>query len=129
MTVNVLSLLWACVLGVGPVILIAVLQNHRDHRARRLFHEVANHLSAEALRSDVVVNVRVPLLWRGATVRLDLGPASPAEVWETAARLRQALPAWVRLEVDGRVEGPLAVRRPVRITVESPETETLRRAA
>jgi hypothetical protein len=129
MTVNLLSLLWACVLGVGPVILIAVLQNHRDRRAQRLFHEVATNFSAETLRSDVAVDVRVPLLWRGATVRLDLGPASSAQIWETAARLRQALPAWVRLEVDGRVEGPLAVQRPVRITVESPETETFRRAA
>jgi hypothetical protein len=126
---NLASLLWACVLGVGPVVLIAVLQNHRDRRAQRLFHEVATHVSAETLRSDVVVDVRVPLLWRGATVRLDLGPVASAQILETAARLRRALPTWVRLEVDGRVEGPLAVQGPVRITVESPETETLRRAA
>jgi hypothetical protein len=129
MTLNVLTLLWVCLVGVGPIMLIAVLQNHRDRRAQRLFHEVASHLSAEALRSDVVVDVRARLLGRGATVRLDLGPASSAHLWETATRLRRALPAWVRLEVDGRVDGPLAVPRPVRITVESPEPGTLRRAA
>ena len=69
---NVLSLLVACVLGVGPIMLIAVLQNRRDRRAQRLFHEVASQLSAEALRSDIVVDVRAGLLSRRATVRLDL---------------------------------------------------------
>jgi hypothetical protein len=44
------------------------------------------------------------------------------------ARLRRDLPAWVRLEVDGHVDGPLAAPRPVRITVESP-LGTLRPAA
>jgi hypothetical protein len=131
MTVNVLTLLMVCVLGVGPIMLIAVLQNRRDRRASELFHEVASQLSAEALRSDIVVDVRARLLWRGATVRLDLGRASSTHIWETATRLRRALPAWVRLEVDGRVDGPQAMPRPVRITVESPEpeSETLRRAA
>ena len=129
MTVNVLTLLWACALGVGPIMLIAVLQNRRDRRASELLHEVANQLSAEALRSDIAVDVRARLLGRGATVRLDVGRASSAHILETAARLRRALPARVRLEVDGRVDGLLEVPRPVRITVESPEPETLRRAA
>jgi hypothetical protein len=31
--------------------------------------------------------------------------------------------------VDGHVDGPLAVPRPVRITIESPEPEPLRQAA
>ena len=126
---DVLSLLVACVLGVGPILLIAVLQNRRDRRAQRLFHEVASQLSAEALRSDIVVDVRAGLLSRRATVRLDLGRASSAHIWETVTRLRRALPAAVRIEVDGRVDGPLAVPGPVRITVESPEPETLRPAA
>ena len=126
---NVLSLLVACVLGVGPIMLIAVLQNRRDRRAQRLFHEVASQLSAEALRSDIVVDVRAGLLSRRATVRLDLGRASSAHIWETVTRLRRALPASVRVEVDGRVDGPLAMPRPVRITVESPEPERLRPAA
>ena len=126
---DVLSLLVACVLGVGPILLIAVLQNRRDCRARRLFHDVASQLSSEALRSDIVVDVRAGLLSRRATVRLDLGRASSAHIWETVTRLRRALPAAVRIEVDGRVDGPLAVPGPVRITVESPEPETLRPAA
>ena len=126
---NVLSLLVACVLGVGPIMLIAVLQNRRDRRAQRLFHEVASQLSAEALRSDIVVDVRAALLSRRATVRLDLGRASSAHIWETVTRLRRALPASVRVEVDGRVDGPLAMPRPVRITAESPEPERLRPAA
>jgi len=126
---NVLSLLVACVVGVGPIALLAALQNRRDRRARALFHEVASQLPAEALRSDIAVDVRCRLLSRGATVRLDLGGAPSPHIWETAARLRRGLPAWVRLEVEGRVDGPLAVTRPVRVTVESPGTETLRPAA
>ena len=72
---NVLSLMVACVVGVGPVALVAVLQNRRDRRAQALFHEVASQLPAEALRSDVALDVRCRLLSRGATVRLDLGRA------------------------------------------------------
>jgi hypothetical protein len=126
---NVLSLLVACVAGVGPIALLAVLQNRRDRRALALFHTVASQLTAEALRSDVAVDVRCRLFSRGATVRLDLGRAPSPHIWETAARLRRGLPAWARLEVEGRVDGPQAVAGPVRITVESPGPETLRRAA
>jgi hypothetical protein len=126
---SVLSLLVACVAGVGPIALLAVLQNRRDRRAQMLFHEVANQLPAESLRSDVALEVRCRLLSRGATVRLDLGSASSPYIWETATRLRRGLPAWVRLEVDGHVDCPLAAPRPLRITLESPEPETFRRAA
>jgi hypothetical protein len=126
---NVLSLLMACLAGVGPVVLLAVLQNRRDDRARALFHVVASQLPSEALRSDVALDVRCRLFSRGATVRLDLGHAPASHIWETAAELRHELPAWVRLEVEGRVDGLQAVPRPVRITVESPEAETFRRAA
>jgi hypothetical protein len=126
---NVLSLLMACLAGVGPVMLLAVLQNRRDDRARALFHVVASQISAEALRSDVAVEVRCRLFAHGATVRLDLGSAPAPRIWETAAQLRRGLPAWVRLEVDGQADGSPAAARPVHITVESPEPETLRRAA
>jgi hypothetical protein len=126
---NLLSLLVACVAGVGPVVLLAALQNRRDRRARALFHTVASLLPAEALRSDIAVDVRCRLVARGATVWLNLGGAPSPHVWETAVRLRRGLPAWVRLEVEGRVGDPLAVPRPVRITVESAEPETLRPAA
>ena len=125
---NVLSLIVACVVGVGPVALLAVLQNRRDRREQALFHEVATQLPAEALRSDVALGVWCALLSRRATVRLDLGRARASQVWEMTARLRRDLPAWVRLEVDGHVDGPLAAPRPVRITVESP-LDTLRHAA
>ena len=126
---NVLSLMLACVVGVGPFALVAVLQNRRDRRARALFHEVARQLPSETLRSDLALDVRCGLLSREATVRLDLGRAASSHIWETAARLRRGLPAWVRLEVDGHVDGPLAAARPVRITVETPRVETLRPAA
>jgi hypothetical protein len=126
---NLLSLIVACVAGVGPIVLLAALQNRRDRRAEALFHEVASQLPAEALRSDVALGVRPRLLSRGATVRLDLGRAASQHIWETAARLRQGLPHWVRIEVDGRVDGPLADPRPVRITVESAAPDMLRRAA
>ena len=126
---DVVSLTVACVVGVGPIALAAALLNRRDRRAQTLFSEVARQLPSEALRSDVALDVRCGIFSRGATVRLDLGRASSPHIWETAARLRRGLPAWVRLEVDGQVEGPLAIPRPVRITVESPEPEPLRRAA
>jgi hypothetical protein len=126
---NLLSLALACIVGVGPIAVLALLQNRRDRRVQALFHEVANQLPAEALRSDIALGVRCQLLSRGATVRLDLGHASSPQIWETAAKLRRGLPAWVRLEVEGHVDGPLAVPRPVRITVESREPEPLQHAA
>jgi hypothetical protein len=116
---SVLSLLAACLAGVGPIMLLALLQNHRDRRAQALVRLVAGQLPSQALRSDVALDVRCRLLSRRATVRLDLRGAPSPRIWETAARLRRELPAWVRLEVDGHVDGPLAVPRPVRITVES----------
>lgn len=123
---NVLSLVVACVAGVGPIALIAVLQNHRDRRVRALFHEVARQLPSEAVRSDIALDVRCGLLSRRATVRVDLGRASSPHIWEMASRLRRGLPAWVRLEVDGHVDGP---PRPLRITVETFGPERLRPAA
>jgi hypothetical protein len=126
---NVLSLLVACLAGAGPVVLVAVLQNRRDRRAQALLGTVASQLTAEALRSDIAVDVRCRLLSRAATVRLDLGRGPATGIWEIAAQLRRVLPTWVRLEVDGHVDGSLAVPRPVRVTVESAEPEPLRRAA
>jgi hypothetical protein len=125
----VLSLIVACVVGVGPVALAAALLNRRDRRARALYREVASQLPSEALRSDVALDVRCGLVSRAATVRLDLGRASSPSIWEIATRLRRGLPAWVRLEVSGQVDGPLAAPRPLRITVESPEPAALRPAA
>jgi hypothetical protein len=124
---NVLSLMLACVVGVGPIAVLAAMLNRRDRRADSLFHEVAKQLPSETLRSDVALAVRCGLFARRATVQLDLGRATSLQIWETAARLRRALPAWVSLEVDGHVDGPLAGPHPLHITVESPET--LRRAA
>ena len=77
---NVLSLIVACVVGVGPVALVAVLQNRRDRRAQALFHEVASQLPPEALRSDVALDVRCGLFSRLATVRLDLGRTASSHV-------------------------------------------------
>ena len=48
-------------------------------------------------------------------VRLDLRRAASSHIWEAAARLRTGLPAWVRLEVDRHVDGPLAVPRQSRV--------------
>jgi hypothetical protein len=80
---NVLSLIVACVVGVGPVALLAVLQNRRDRREQALFHEVATQLPAEALRSDVAVGVWCRCL-APRDGRLDLGRAAPAGVGMTA---------------------------------------------
>jgi hypothetical protein len=90
---------------------------------------VANELPSEALRSDLSVAVRCRLLGGGATVRLDLSGAPSARVWETALRLRRALPARVGLVVLGALDGPTALPRPVRLTLESAEPAWLRPAA
>ena len=108
MLADLLSLIVACVAGVGPIALLLALQNRRDRRARTLFNEVASQLPPEALRSDIALDVRARLLSRGATVRLDVGNASSPQIWETAAGLRRGLPASVRLEVEGRLDGTLA---------------------
>ena len=129
MLANLFSLVMACLVGVGPVVLVATLQNRRDRRALALFHEAARQLPSEALRSDVALSVHCGLVSRSATVRLDLGHSASQHIWDTAAQLRRGLPTWVKLEVDGHVDGPLAVPSPVHITVETPEPETLRRAA
>lgn len=129
LTTTVPSLLLACFVGVGPVFLLAILLNRRDRRARALLHLVASQIPAEAMRSDVAVDVRCRLVTHGATVRVDLGGASWPRVWETVARVRRALPPWVRLEVNGDVDAPPSVLRSLRITVESPASEILRRAA
>jgi hypothetical protein len=126
---DLLSPIVACVAGVGPIALLLALQNRRDRRAETLFNEVASQLPAEGLRSDIALDVRARLFFRGATVRLDLGNASSPQLWETAARLRRGLPASVRLELEGRLDGPLAGPRLLRITVEGPSTEELARAA
>ena len=129
MLADLLSLIVACVAGVGPIALLLALQNRRDRRARTLFNEVASQLPPEALRSDIALDVRARLLSRGATVRLEVGNASSPQIWETAAGLRRGLPASVRLEVEGRLDGTLAGPRQVRLTVESPGIEKLARAA
>jgi hypothetical protein len=126
---NVLSLLLACLVGVGPIALVAMLQNRRDRRAKALLDAVAAELPAEALRSDVAIDVRCRLLSRRATVRLDLGHAPATRIWETAARLRRDLPGWVHLEMDGYLDDPLTVTRPFRLTVEDAQPQMLRRAA
>ena len=101
---DVLSLIVACIVGVGPVALLAVLQNRRDRRAQALFREVASQLPSEALRSDIVLDVRSRLLSRGATVRLDLGRAASSHMWEIAARLRRGT-AGVGAARGGRARG------------------------
>src|SRR5262249_57076381 len=98
---NMLSLVVACVAGVGPVAILAALLNRRDRRAEALFHEVARQLPADALRSDIALQVHCGLLAQGATVRLDLGRVSSPHIWETAAWLRRELPSCVRLEAEG----------------------------
>ena len=114
---------WAA--AVGPVVLAIVLLNRRDDRAEALRNRVAEALPAEALRSDVGVQVRVGVVSRRAMVRLVLGSWSPATLWETITRLRGQLPPAVRLVVEGQD----ARLDPVRITVECPAGASLRRAA
>lgn len=127
---NVLSLVVSCVVAVGPIALLLALQNRRDRRAYALLQAVASRLPAEALRSDMALDIRCRLIGRAARVRLDLGGAPVARLWETVGRLRRELPPWVRIEVDGRVEGLAALADPVRVTVErTGSASALRHAA
>jgi len=115
---SLLSLVVSCAVAVGPIAALLWLQNRRDRRAEALLQAVAGRLPAETLRSDVALGVRCRLFGRGATVRLGLGAAPVARLWETVGRLRRELPAWVRIEVDGQVEELAAPTGPVRVTVE-----------
>lgn len=126
---DALSLIVALVVGVGPIAWLLTLLNRRERRARALFDVVASELPPEALRSDLSVEVRCRLVGRGATVRVDLSGAPAPRVWETATQLRRALPGRVGLVVLGPVEGPLALPRPVRITLESAGPAWMRPAA
>ena len=115
---SLLSLVVSCAVAVGPIAVLLWLQNRRDRRAEALLQTVASRLPAETLRSDVALGVACRLLGRGATVRLGLGSAPVARLWETIGRLRRELPAWVRIEVDGQVEALAVPAGPVRVTVE-----------
>jgi hypothetical protein len=126
---DMLALLAAWIVGVGPIAALLALLNRREGRAAALFQAVADALPPEALRSDLSVAIRCGLLGRSATVRLDLSGAPSSRVWETALRLRRALPARVGLVVLGAVDGPTPLPRPVRLTLESAEPAWLRPAA
>jgi hypothetical protein len=106
------------VLSLGPLaalLAVVALQNRRDRRAAWLLGIAMSQFSAEALRSDVVVRVRAGLLARRADVIVDMRPCGRDEVWAAISRLRQALPSWVRVRVDGE----LVPRVGARFTVEA----------
>jgi len=91
-------------LGVGPVAVLVVLfalLNRRDRCQARLLSLVARQFPGKALRSDIVIEARCPMLAGGGVVRVDIRHDG-GEVRHVIERLRQNLPPLVRLlVVDG----------------------------
>jgi hypothetical protein len=91
-------------LGGGPVatlIVLFALLNRRDRCQARLLSLVARQLPGEALRSDIVIEARCPMLARGGgVVRVDIRDDG-GELHQVIERLRQTLPPAVRLVVEG----------------------------
>jgi hypothetical protein len=114
---DVLGLLTAWVVAVGPVVGALALLNRRDRRQAALARLAYRQLDAEALRTDVTVEARCGLLGGAGRVTVDMRGSSREAVWDAVARLRRGLPAPVRLTVVGPV-GPAG---PARITVEWPQ--------
>jgi hypothetical protein len=116
---DVLGLLTAWVLGVGPVVGSLTLLNRRDRRQAALARLAYRQLDAEALGGEVAVEARCGLLGGAGRVTVDMRSSSREAVWDAVARLRRGLPAPVRLTVLG----PVGPARPARITVDWPEPD------
>ena len=91
-------------LGGGPLAvligLIALL-NRRDRRRAQLLALAAQQLTGEAVRGEIAIEARCPLLAGGGLVRVDVGRLEGGVARQVFARLRQALPPVVRLAVAG----------------------------
>jgi hypothetical protein len=99
---------------VGSIALALGLLNRRDRRKAVLIQRVCAELPPVVVRSDLAVEAGSGLLLGSDWVKVDLGLRPASEVWAAIARLRRALPARVRLTVDGQLAG----REPARVTVE-----------
>lgn len=111
---------------VGSIALALGLLNRRDRRKAALIQRVCAELPPVVVRSDLAVEAGGALLLGSEWVKIDLGPRPASEVWAAITRLRRALPARVRLTVDGQ----LAEREPARVIVESmSDRSSLRPAA
>jgi hypothetical protein len=105
------SLAGSVLFGVGPVALLLALLNGRDRRAAALLERACAALPSATVRSDVAVSVDYPLLAGGGVVTLDMGAASPQQMWSALQHLRRALPG-VTLRVVSRLDADSAAPRP-----------------
>ena len=104
---------WGAVLG-GLAALLGLL-NLRDRRQARLLHVAAAQVPALAARSTIAIRVHCALLSPRTTVVVDLWPSTADELWAVMVRLRRALPAAVRLSIEGEISR----RFPARLTVDA----------
>lgn len=108
------------VLTLGPVVALVELLNLRDRRQLTLLNTVCAQFSAQAVRSDIAVQVHCALFSRRSVVTVDMRACSPDEIWDAIMRLSQRLPPHVRLVVDGTVNRQLPATFTVEATVRPP---------
>jgi hypothetical protein len=99
--------------GAGPTGVLIALLNRRDRRQAALA-EAAWAAVPRELAGEVVVEARCGVLGGAGQVRVDMRGAPHEVPWEAVSRLRGALPAAVRLIVEGRLGRP----RPARLTID-----------
>src|SRR5262245_25866762 len=94
-------------LGGGPLAvligLIALL-NRRDRRRVGLLSLAARQLTGEAVRGELAIDARCPLLARGGVVRVDMGRLESGMARQVVEGLRQTLPTVVRLAAAGATD-------------------------
>jgi hypothetical protein len=100
-------------IGAGPTGVLLALLNRRDRRQAALADAAWTAMPRD-LAAEVVVEARCGLLVGAGQVRVDMRGATRDVPWETVSRLRGALPAAVRLIVEGRLGRP----RPARLTID-----------
>jgi hypothetical protein len=91
-------------LGGGPLAVLfglIALVNRRDRRQARLLALAARQLTGEAVRGEIAIEARCPLLAGGGLVRVDTCGLQGGVARQVVERLRQTLPPIVRLAVEG----------------------------
>ena len=93
-------ILLVTLVGVGPVLGLALLLNARDRRREALLEAVWS-LAPRELRHLIAIQAHCGLLLRQRVIRVDMRDCARDEVWDAVARWSGGLPPGVRLIVTG----------------------------
>lgn len=112
-------LLVGFIIVVGPVIVLLLILDTRDHRESALRSIIYEQLRSPDLRGLFTFKIRHGLLLGNSTVVVNLWDCSKEQIWDTTTRLSMNFPPGVRLVVNGamdrehKVEFVLKVKREV----------------